>query len=79
MSGPAPLRLAVVGHVNTGKTSLMARTANQLRADGVLVATVDLGNISSRDMADDVGRWYYSVAYRICRELRIRSDIRTTG
>ncbi|MBT8442026.1 MAG: AAA-like domain-containing protein, partial [Gammaproteobacteria bacterium] len=67
----------VLAPPNTGKTSLMAHTANQLRADGVLVATVDLGNISSRDMADDIGRWYYSVAYRICRELRIRSDMQT--
>ncbi|MFW2403715.1 MAG: AAA-like domain-containing protein, partial [Gammaproteobacteria bacterium] len=67
----------VLAPPNTGKTSLMAHAANQLRADGVLVATVDLGNISSRDMADDVGRWYYSVAYRICRELRIRSDMQT--
>ncbi len=67
----------VLAPPNTGKTSLMAHTANQLRADGVLVATVDLGNISSRDMTNDVGRWYYSVAYRICRELRIRSDMQT--
>lgn len=67
----------VLAPPNTGKTSLMARTANRMRADGARVATVDLGNISSRDMSDDVGRWYYSVAYRICRELRIRSDMQT--
>ena len=65
----------VLAPAQTGKTSLMAHTANRLRETGVLVATVDLANISSRDMSDDVGRWYYSVAYRICRELRIRSDM----
>jgi len=67
----------VLAPAQSGKTSLMANAANRMRADGARVATVDLANISSRDMAEDVGRWYYSVAYRICRELRIRSDIQT--
>ena len=65
----------VLAPPQSGKTSLMANAANRMRMDGARVATVDLANISSRDMAEDVGRWYYSVAYRICRELRIRSDI----
>ncbi|MFQ5634381.1 MAG: AAA-like domain-containing protein [Gammaproteobacteria bacterium] len=65
----------VLAPPRTGKTSLMAHTANRMRADGARVATVDLANISSRDMSADVGRWYYSFAYRICRELRIRSDM----
>lgn len=60
-----------------GKTTLMAQTAGRMRAEGIRVATVDLAQISSRDMKDDVGRWYYSFAYRICRELRIRSDLQT--
>jgi WD40 repeat protein len=67
----------VLAAPQSGKTSLMATAANRMRSDGARVATVDLANISSRDMAEDVGRWYYSVAYRICRELRIRSDIQT--
>jgi WD40 repeat protein len=60
-----------------GKTSLMAHTAVRLRSNGIRVAIVDLAQISSRDTADDVGRWYYSIAYRIMRELRIRSDMQT--
>jgi WD40 repeat protein len=60
---------------HAGKTSLMAHVAKRLRASGVRVATIDLADISSRDVADDVGRWYYSLAYRIVRELRIRSDM----
>jgi len=67
----------VLASDHTGKTSLMAHTAVRLRSDGVRVAIVDLAQISSRDTADDVGRWYYSIAYRIMRELRIRSDMQT--
>jgi WD40 repeat protein len=65
----------VLASAHMGKTSLMAHTAKRLRDDGVRVATVDLAQISGRDSADDVGRWYYSIAYRIIRELRIRSDM----
>ncbi len=60
-----------------GKTTLMAQTASRMRSEGIRVATVDLAQISSRDMQDDIGRWYYSFAYRIVRELRIRSDLQT--
>ncbi len=67
----------VLAPVHTGKTSLMAHTALRLRGDGIRVATVDLAQISGRDSTDDVGRWYYSIAYRIIRELRIRSDMQT--
>ena len=67
----------VLAPVHTGKTSLMAHTAVRLRGDGIRVATVDLAQISGRDSTDDVGRWYYSIAYRIIRELRIRSDMQT--
>lgn len=67
----------VLAPVQTGKTSVMAHAANKLAADGVRVATVDLANIGGRDMSGDAGRWYYSVAYRICRELRIRSDMQS--
>jgi WD40 repeat protein len=62
---------------HTGKTSLIAHTAARLRLDGFHVAIIDLAQISQRDMSDDPGRWYYSIAYRIVRELRIRSDMQT--
>ncbi len=67
----------VLAPAHEGKTTLMANTATRMRAEGIRVATVDLAQISSRDMKDDVGRWYYSFAYRIVRELRIRSDLQT--
>ena len=67
----------VVAPYHMGKTSLMAHTADRMLAAGREVATVDLAQISSREVADDVGRWYYSLAYRIVRELRIRSDMQT--
>jgi len=60
---------------HTGKTSLMAYTANRLREQGIRVAIVDLGQIGGREESTDVGRWYYSFAYRIVRALRIRSHM----
>ncbi len=67
----------VLAPSHEGKTTLMAQTARRLHAEGVRVATIDLAQISSRDPKDDIGRWYYSFAYRIVRELRIRSDMQT--
>lgn len=58
-----------------GKTSLLAQAAHRLRSEGIEVATLDLADIGGRNVADDVGRWYYSFAYRIVRELRIRSEM----
>ncbi len=65
----------VLASRHSGKTSLMARTANRLREDGVQVAILDLAQVGGRDDSTDVGRWYYSIAYRIVRELRIRSEM----
>ncbi len=67
----------VLAPSHEGKTTLMAQTASRLREEGIRVATIDLAQISSREMKDDVGRWYYSFAYRIVRELRIRSDLQS--
>lgn len=67
----------VLAPSHEGKTTLMAQTAAHMRAEGIRVAAIDLGQISNRDPKDDVGRWYYSFAYRIVRELRIRSDMQT--
>jgi WD40 repeat protein/subtilisin-like proprotein convertase family protein len=65
----------VLAPPQSGKTSLMAQAAHRLRAEGTKVATLDLAEIGSRNLADDVGRWYYSFAYRVLRELRIRADL----
>ena len=59
----------------TGKTSLVAAVAARLRSHGVAVAVLDLDQISFRDGGGDAGRWHYSVAYRILRQLRIRYDL----
>lgn len=65
----------VLGPRQIGKTSLIARTAKRLREDGVLVALVDLTQIGSREQAEDPGRWYYGIAYRIVRELRLKLNL----
>ena len=67
----------VLAPSHEGKTTLMAQTAARLAADGIRVATIDLAQISSRNLEDDVGRWYYSFAYRIVRDLRIKADLQT--
>jgi WD40 repeat protein len=67
----------VLAPPHTGKTSLMAQTGSRLRSEGLQVATVDLVDIGSRHVEDDVPRWYYTLAYRIVRDLRIRRDMNT--
>ena len=41
------------------------------------MAILDLGQIGEREAGTDAGRWYYSVAYRILRQLRIRYDLQS--
>ncbi|MEC9376440.1 MAG: AAA-like domain-containing protein, partial [Pseudomonadota bacterium] len=65
----------VLAHPQTGKTSLIANTSARLRDKGVAVAIVDLSQASSEEVSENPGRWYYSIAYRIIRDLRIRTDI----
>ncbi len=65
----------VFAPADTGKTSLIAQTSARLLDDGYAVANIDLAQISNRDVTDDIGRWYYSVVYRVVRELRIRFDL----
>lgn len=59
----------------SGKSSLVARTASRLRADGALAAVVDLSQLGSRDGSTEVGRWYYGLAYRVLRDLRLKFDL----
>ncbi len=59
----------------TGKSSLIAATAARLESHGSKVAVLDLEQIGERDGGSDSGRWYYSVAYRLLRQLRIRYDL----
>ena len=59
----------------SGKTSLVAATSARLQNNGFLVATLDLAQIGERDAGADAGRWYYSAAYRLLRQLRIKIDL----
>ncbi|MEJ2258605.1 MAG: AAA-like domain-containing protein, partial [Woeseiaceae bacterium] len=38
---------------------------------------LDLAQIGIRDGGTDAGRWYYNVAYRLMRQLRIRFDLQS--
>jgi WD40 repeat protein len=61
----------------SGKSSLIAATAARLEAKGCKIAILDLQQIGVRDGGSDPGRWYYNVAYRLLRQLRIRYDLQT--
>ena len=67
----------VVAPDRSGKTSLIAATAARLESNGHKVAILDLEQIGDRDGSTDSGRWYYSVAYRLLRQLRIRYDLQS--
>ena len=62
---------------HSGKSSLLAATAARLETNAVAVAVLDLAQLGLRDGGSDAGRFYYSVAYRILRQLRIRFDLQT--
>ncbi|MDJ0710995.1 MAG: AAA-like domain-containing protein [Woeseiaceae bacterium] len=61
----------------SGKSSLIAASAARLEANGRKVAILDLEQIGERDGGGDPGRWYYNVAYRLLRQLRIRYDLQS--
>ncbi len=61
----------------SGKSSLIAATAARLESKGFKVAILDLEQIGDRDGGTESGRWYYSVAYRLLRQLRIRYDLQS--
>lgn len=65
----------VLGPPQTGKSSLMARAARELRRQGILTAVVDLSQTVDRDRGSEAGRWNYGIAYRIVRDLRLTVDL----
>jgi hypothetical protein len=67
----------IIAPDRSGKSSLVAATAARLDNNGFKVAILDLEQIGVRDAGGDAGRWYYSVAYRLLRQLRIRVDLQT--
>jgi WD40 repeat protein len=67
----------VIAPDRSGKSSLIAASAARLENNGFKVAILDLEQIGVRDAGTDAGRWYYSVAYRLLRQLRIRVDLQS--
>jgi WD40 repeat protein len=65
----------VIAPDRSGKSSLIAATAARLENNGFKVAILDLEQIGVRDAGTDAARWYYSVAYRLLRQLRIKIDL----
>ncbi|MBT8080710.1 MAG: AAA-like domain-containing protein [Gammaproteobacteria bacterium] len=65
----------VIAPDRTGKSSLIAATSARLQYNGIKVAVIDLAQIGERDGGSDPGRWYYSIAYRILRQLRLKVDL----
>lgn len=61
----------------TGKSSLVARTAMRLREEGFGTAVVDLSQNIGREPEREAGRWYYGIAYRIVRDLRLSVDLQS--
>ena len=59
----------------SGKTSLLAALSARLQNNGYHVANLDLQQIGERDAGNDAGRWYYVVAYRLLRQLRLKIDL----
>lgn len=60
---------------HSGKTSLIAATSARLQTQDYRIANLDLAQIGERDAGKDAGRWYYSIAYRLLRQLRIKVDL----
>jgi hypothetical protein len=58
-----------------GKSSLVARTAERLRAEGVHVATLDLTEIGKPQGEGADEKWYYGIARTIVQELNLDIDM----
>ena len=65
----------IIAPAHSGKSSLIAACAARLRNNGYKIATLDLSQIVERDGGTDAGRWYYSIAYRLLRQLRLKIDL----
>ncbi len=58
-----------------GKTSLINHCAQRMRKDGRLAAIVDLTQMGTLEYKDEPSRWFYTIAYRILRDLRLKIDL----
>jgi cell division protein FtsL len=57
-----------------GKSSLMARTAHELRSRGLKTAIVDLSALGTETSPEASDRWFYSFARNASRDLGLRSQ-----
>ncbi len=67
----------VLAPPRSGKTSLLANIAAELQEQDCVVAIIDLAQIGARGGSADAGRWYYTIAYRLLRQLRIKFDLQS--
>lgn len=67
----------IIAPDRTGKSSLIAAISARLQNNGFRVAVLNLSQIGERDGGSDAGRWYYSIAYRLLRQLRLKVDLQT--
>ncbi|MCJ7557790.1 MAG: AAA-like domain-containing protein [Gammaproteobacteria bacterium] len=58
-----------------GKTSLINHCAQRLRKDGRLAAIVDLTQMGTLEHSDEPSRWFYTIAHRILRDLRLKINL----
>ncbi len=67
----------IVGAPMTGKSSLLLRVADALRNEEAppLVAFIDLNQLAQRDGHQDAARWFYAIAFRLARQLRVGFDL----
>jgi WD40 repeat protein len=65
----------VIAPERCGKTSLIASVSARLQNNDFKVAVINLAQIGERDGGSEAGRWYYSIAYRLLRQLRLKVDL----
>jgi len=58
-----------------GKSSLMIRTAERVRADGTQEAIVDLTGIGGDEQSVTAAEWYYGFAYAVAESLGLGDDL----
>ncbi len=58
-----------------GKSSLMIRTAQRLKKQGLRTAIIDLTRIGTGKEKTSADQWYYGIAYRILRELGLDTKL----
>jgi ABC-type uncharacterized transport system ATPase component len=58
-----------------GKSSLMTRTADRLKKEGIRTAIIDLTQIGTEKEKTSADKWYYGIAYRIVKELGIKTNL----